>query len=153
MSESKRYYEDIKIGEEFISPGRTITEADVVAFSGVSGDFNVLHTDEEYMKSTPFKNRIAHGLLGLAVQSGLTSRAIVPAVSTFAFLGIKEWNFKLPIFFGDTIKLRITPIEKRETKKPDRGIVVWRREVVNQKGEIVQEGITLTMVRRRTADI
>ncbi len=149
MAVNRRFFEDLTVGETFESPGRTVTEADVMTFAGLSGDYNVLHTDEEYMKGTPFGTRIAHGLLGLAMQSGLGSRAITPAVSTAAFLGLKEWNFKKPIFFGDTIKVRITVEDKRETSKPGRGIVHWRREVMNQKGEVVQEGLTLTLVNCR----
>lgn len=149
MAVVRRYYEDLKVGETFESPGRTVTEADVMTFAGLSGDYNVLHTDEEFMKGTPFGTRIAHGLLGLAMQSGLGSRAIAPPVATAAFLGLKEWNFRKPIFFGDTIKVRIAVEEMRETSKPGRGIVHWRREVVNQKGEVVQEGLTVTLVNCR----
>jgi len=150
MAENKRYFEDLQVGDEFVSPGRTVTEADVMMFAGLSGDYNVLHTDEEYMKTTIFKTRIAHGLLGLAIQSGLGSRAIVPPVYTMAFLGIKEWNFKKPIYIGDTIKVKLTVQEKRESSKPGRGIVFWKREVINQHGEVVQDGVTVTMVHRRT---
>jgi acyl dehydratase len=149
MTMQRRYFEDLSVGDKFESPGRTVTEADVVTFAGLSGDYNVLHTDEEYMKTTQFGRRIAHGLLGLAIQSGLGSRAITPAVATVAFLGIKEWNFLGPIFFGDTIRVRITVDEMRKTSKPGRGVVNWRRQVVNQRGEVVQEGITATLVNTR----
>ena len=77
MSEPNRqYFEDIQVGDEYLSRGRTVTEADVVAFAGLSGDYNVLHTDAEYMKSSIFGERIAHGLLGLSISSGLGSRAV-----------------------------------------------------------------------------
>jgi len=147
-----RYFEDLVIGETVISPGRTITEADVVAFSGLSGDFSPLHTDEEAMKNSIYKTRIAHGQLALAIQGGLGQRALQQPVHTIALLGIKEWNFRKPIFFLDTIRVRITIDEKKETSRPDRGIVYWRREILNQRDEVVQEGFTVTMVKRRPQD-
>lgn len=140
----KIFYDDIEVGEQFISGGRTITETDIVNFAGLSGDFNPLHIDEEYMKKTLFGKRIAHGLLILSIQSGL----VRPDISVIAFLGISEWNFRKPVFIGDTIHVRLKVIEKRETSKIDRGIIVWKREIYNQKKEIVQEGKTLVMINR-----
>ncbi len=142
------YYEDVEVGDEWVSRGRTITEADIVNFAGLSGDYNPLHMDEEFAKRTIFGKRIAHGLLGLAVMSGLSS--FYPLMKTVAFLGIKEWNFKAPIFIGDTIYVKTKVLEKRITSKGDRGIIVWEKKVVNQKGEVVQEGKTVTMVELRS---
>jgi acyl dehydratase len=146
--DDRQYFEDIGVGDEYVSPGRTVTEADIVAFAGLSGDYNVLHTDAEFMKSSIFGERIAHGLLGLAIQSGLGTRAMPRPFATMAFLGLR-WRFKAPIKIGDTIKVRIRIVDKRETTKPDRGIVVLERAVLNQRGEIVQEGETDVMVERR----
>jgi acyl dehydratase len=149
MSEPNRqYFEDIQLGDEYVSPGRTITEADIVAFAGLSGDYNVLHTDAEYMKTSIFGERIAHGLLGLSISSGLGSRAIVRPFATIAFLGLR-WRFKGPIKIGDTIKVRMRVSDKKETSKPDRGIVTLQRSVLNQRGEVVQEGDTELMIERR----
>jgi len=149
MSEPNRqYFEDIQLGDEYVSPGRTITEADIVAFAGLSGDYNVLHTDAEYMKTSIFGERIAHGLLGLSISSGLVSRAIVRPFATIAFLGLR-WRFKGPIKIGDTIKVRMRVSDKKETSKPDRGIVTLQRSVLNQRGEVVQEGDTELMIERR----
>jgi acyl dehydratase len=148
MSEpSRQYFEDIHVGDEYLSPGRTITEADIVAFAGLSGDYNVLHTDAEFMKSSIFGERIAHGLLGLAIQAGLFTRA-TQAFATLAFVGMR-WKFKGPIKIGDTIKVRMKVTEKKETSKPDRGIVTVQRQVLNQRGELVQEGDTELMIERR----
>jgi acyl dehydratase len=144
----RQYFEDIQVGEEYLSPGRTVTEADIVAFAGLSGDYNVLHTDAEYMKTSIFGERIAHGLLGLAIQSGLGARAMSRPFATMAFLGLR-WRFKGPIKIGDTIKVRLRITDKRETSKPDRGIVTVQRTVLNQRGEVVQEGETEIMVERR----
>ena len=145
--DARRYFEEIEVGEEYVSPGRTVTEADIVIFAGLSGDYNVLHTDAEFMKSSIFGERIAHGLLGLAIQSGLLTRGMRP-YATLAFLGLR-WKFKGPIKIGDTIKVRAKVISKKETSKSDRGIVTLERQVINQKGEVVQEGETDLMVARR----
>ena len=149
MSEPNRqYFEDIQVGDEYVSPGRTVTEADIVAFAGLSGDYNVLHTDAEYMKTSIFGERIAHGLLGLSIASGLGSRAVPRSFATIAFLGLR-WRFKGPIKIGDTIKVRMRVSDKKETSKPDRGIVTIQRSVLNQRGEVVQEGDTELMIERR----
>jgi acyl dehydratase len=144
----RQYFEDIQVGDEYLSPGRTVTETDIVAFAGLSGDYNVLHTDAEFMKTSIFGERIAHGLLGLSMASGLGTRAIARPFATLAFLGLR-WRFKGPIKIGDTIKVRLKVIAKRETSKPDRGIVTIQRHVLNQRGELVQEGDTELMIERR----
>ncbi len=145
------YFEDATVGETHVTPARTITETDVMLFAGLSGDYNPLHTDAEFGKNTVFKERIAHGLLGLAVTTGLKARLGLFDGTVVAFLGL-TWDFKKPIFFGDTIHARFTIVEKRETKHPDRGIIVQAVQVLNQRGEVVQEGRHTTMVRRRPAD-
>jgi len=143
----RRYFDEIEVGEEYVSPGRTVTEADIVIFAGLSGDYNVLHTDAEFMKKSIFGERIAHGLLGLAIQSGLLGRGMRP-YATLALLGLR-WKFKGPIKIGDTITVRAKVIEKRETSKKDRGIITLQRQVLNQRGEVVQDGETDVMVERR----
>ena len=148
MTDQRRYYEDSEVGEEYESPGRTITETDIVLFAGLSGDYNVLHTDAEFMRSSIYGERIAHGLLGLAIQSGLGTRAMARPFATIAFLGLR-WRFKGPIKIGDTIKVRLKVTSKKETSKPDRGIVTVQRAVLNQRGEVVQEGDTELMIERR----
>ena len=149
MSDHRRYFDEIELGEEYESPGRTVTEADIVMFAGLSGDYNVLHTDAELMKTSIFGERIAHGLLVLAIQSGLFSRSTKP-YATQAFVGLR-WKFKAPIKIGDTIRLRARVLAKRETDKPDRGVVTLARTVVNQRGEVVQEGETDVLVERKSA--
>jgi acyl dehydratase len=144
---SRRFFEDIEVGEEYESPGRTVTEADIVIFAGLSGDYNVLHTDAEFMKSSIFGERIAHGLLGLAIQAGLFTRAAQP-YATLAFLGLR-WKFRGPIKIGDTIRVHGKVSAKKETDKRDRGVVTVERRVLNQRGEVVQEGETDLLVERR----
>jgi acyl dehydratase len=143
-----RYFEEFDVGEEIISPGRTVTEADVVSFAGLSGDFNPLHTDEEYAKETMFGKRIAHGLLGLAITSGLRARTGIFDGTGLAFLGL-SLSFKGAIFIGDTVKVKMKVKEKKETKNDDRGIIVMDVHLVNQKGDVVQESEHSIMVARK----
>jgi len=143
----RRWFEEIEIGEESVSPGRTVTEADIVLFAGLSGDYNILHTDAEFMKASIFGERIAHGLLGLAIQSGLFSRAGIP-YATLGF-GTLRWKFKGPIKIGDTIHVHAKVAAKKETDKPDRGVITVERQVLNQRNEVVQEGETELVVERR----
>jgi 3-hydroxybutyryl-CoA dehydratase len=138
-------FDALKVGDEWESPRRTITEADVAHFAGISGDFNPIHVDHDFAKSTPFGRPIAHGLLGLSIASGLGSHA--PRVDTLAFLAILEWHFLEPIFFGDTVHLvsQVEALEERSRGR--RGVVTWRRRLVNQHGKVVQEGRTQTLVK------
>jgi acyl dehydratase len=142
------YYEDFEIGREYATSSRTVTEADIVAFAGLSGDFNRLHVDEEYAKQTVFGARIAHGLLGLSIASGLMTQTRMMEGTVVAFLGL-TWNFKGAVKIGDTITVRLRVADKRETSKPDRGIVRLAVSVINQRGEVVQEGENTLMVKRR----
>lgn len=144
------WWEDFEEGQEHLSPGRTITEADLVAFSGLTGDFSQVHTDEEFCKKTEFGTRIAHGLLGLSIAQGLAWRTNYTQGTGVASLGWDKWKFKRPIFIGDTVRVRWHLISKRASDtKPGMGIITERVMLVNQHGEIVQEGEHITMIRRR----
>lgn len=144
------YWDEFEIGQKFKTVGRTITEADIVAFAGVSGDYNVLHMDEEYCKTTMFGSRIAHGLLGLSIYTGLFHATGITEGTVMAFLGV-NWSFKKPIKIGDTISCEQEVVFKRETKKIDRGIVTFKARVINQRGEVVQEGERTVMVAKKPA--
>ncbi len=145
------YFEDFEVGQRFTTPGRTVTEADIVNFAGVSGDFNPIHMDAEHAKGTPFGERIAHGLLVLAMLTGLRQRMGVMDGTLIAWVEIRNYRFLKPVFIGDTIRGETEVVEKRETSRPDRGILVQRVRVLNQRGEVVQEGEFVTLVRRKTA--
>jgi len=119
-----------------------------VIFAGLSGDYNVLHTDAEHMKSSLFGERIAHGLLVLSIQQGLLERGIPPRAQE-AFVGLK-WKFKGPVKIGDTLHVRARIASKRDSDKPEWGCVTVEREVVNQLGEVVQSGETEHLVGRRS---
>jgi acyl dehydratase len=142
------YWEDFAEGDKFVTRARTVTETDIVMFAAMTGDYNPLHTDAEYAKSSIFGERIAHGLLGLAIGFGLAAGLGIAGGTAIAVLGL-NWNFTGPIRIGDTIHVEQTVLEKRETKKPDRGIVVWNIDIVNQSGEMVQKGQSTLIVRRR----
>ena len=144
------YFEDIRVGEEYSSPGRTVTEADIVIFAGLSGDYNVLHTDAEHMKASLFGERIAHGLLGLSALSGLMMEMDILKGTVEAFLGL-TWRFTGPIRFGDEVRGEIAVQAKRLSRK-GQGIVTFDLKLKNQKDETVQEGEFTLMVRRRGAE-
>jgi len=141
------YFEDVKVGDEYTSPGRTVTEADIVIFAGLSGDYNVLHTDAEHMKASLFGERIAHGLLGLSIQQGLLDR-VVPGQTVGPLASVK-WKFKGPIKIGDTIHVLARVAAKRDGEQPASGVVTVEGRVINQRGEVVQEGETDHVVARR----
>ena len=145
---SRTFYEDYAVGDAFITPGRTVTEADVAMSAALSGDYNRLHTDAEYAAQGPFGERIAHGLLGLAIVLGLAYRTEIDPDGAVAFLGL-SWKFSGPIKLGDTIHAIIKVASMRPTHTPDRGIIVQATQLLNQRGEIVQAGELTMMLKRR----
>jgi len=145
-----RYFEEFEVGDSMVSPGRTVTEADIVGFCGLSGDFNELHSNVEYAKQTMFGKPIAHGLLGLAMASGLAGRLGFLEGTAQAFMGL-EWKFKGPIFAGDTIHVRATVVQTRAVQRLGGGIVVLSVSVLNQKDEVTQEGRWTVLMKSRPA--
>lgn len=144
-----KYFEELPLGEEWVSPGRTIAEADLVTFAGFSGDYHPLHTDEEFAKQTQFGRRILHGAAVFGIATGLESRVGLKEGTALAFLGM-TWDMKAPVFTGDTIHVRERVAEKRASRsKPDRGFVAFDVEVVNQHGEVVQSGQWKLLVLRK----
>lgn len=146
------FFEDLEIGMSAESPSRTMTEGDIVTFAGLSGDYNVIHTDAELSKDTPFGGRIAHGLLGLSIASGLVTRN--PSGNQHkivAFLGL-SWDFKRPVMIGDTIRVIQTVKDKRTTRKPGMGIIIYDLQVKNQRDKICQEGEWKVMYAMRETE-
>ncbi len=143
------YWEEWEIGAEFESSGRTVTETDIVMFAGLSGDYNSLHIDEEFCKQTQFGGRIAHGPLVYAIAAGLLYQLHLYDDTLIAFLGFDSLKFTNPVRPGDTIHARIKVLEKRETSRPDRGVMKRQLQVLNQRGEVVQEGIQAFLLKRR----
>ena len=144
--------EDFKVGEKVVSPGRTVTETDVVMFAGISGDWNELHTNAEYMKNSLFGQRIAHGMLTLSIASGLSLRARQrQPVEVLAFLGMDNVRFKAPVLIGDTIRVELEVLEARPSKsRPETGILRFKNTVRNQRDEAIATWETASMVPRRT---
>jgi len=145
------FWEEWEIGAEFESPARTVTEADIVAFAGLSGDYNPLHINEEYCKTTQFGSRIAHGPLVYAIAAGLLFQLHLYDDTLIAFLGFDSLKFTNPVKPGDTIRARIKVLEKRESSRPDRGVMKRQLQVLNQRGEVVQEGVQAFLLKRRAA--
>lgn len=143
------YFEDMTVGERWVSPRRTITEADVSAFAGLSGDFNPLHVDSVFAEAGGFGRRVAHGALVLSVATGLRQQMPIFRGSMRALLELRSWRFMRPVFFGDTVAVVTTVESARETSKAAQGIVVQRVDVVNQDGETVQSGEMVSLVARR----
>jgi acyl dehydratase len=144
-----KYYEDFEIGETYVSQGRTITEADDATFAGLSGDFNPLHTNAEFAKTTPFGQRIAHGTLTVAVSTGMSNWSGLFAGTTIALLE-QNIKYKGAVMFGDTVHLRMTVTEKKETSKPDRGIVTVAAQMFNQDDKLVVDMIWVHLMMRRS---
>jgi len=145
---SAMFYEDFEVGAEFTTTGRTIAESDILQFAALTGDWNQLHTDEEYAKRTPYGRRIAHGLLGLALMEGMKYRLGHVDGTAIASLG---WNvrFAKPLYIGDTVRVHVRITAMRETSKVDRGIVTEEVQLLNQHDEVVSDAEHLLMMRRR----
>lgn len=135
-----RYFEEFKVDEEFVTMGKTVTEADIVLFAGVSGDHDPLHTDREFCKKSIYGEIVAHNMLGLVIQAMLShDLGISEGTTMLAFLGM-TWKFNKPIKVGDTLHVRQVVASKRKTSKMDRGVVTIDAQLINQHGEVVQEG-------------
>ena len=141
------HFEEFEIGRVLITAARTITESDIVQFAALTGDWNQIHTNEEYCKNTPFKHRIAHGLMGMAYIEGMKYRLGHFEGTAIASLG---WTieFPRPIYIGDTIRVTVNIASKRETKKADRAILVEEVAIVNQRDAVVPQGTHTVMMKR-----
>jgi acyl dehydratase len=145
------YWEEWEVGKSFETAARTVTETDVVNFAGISGDYNPLHINEEYCKKTQFGTRIAHGPLVYAIAAGLLFQLHLYDDTLIAFLGFESLKFTKPVKIGDTIHAKVTVTEVTETSKPDRGVMKRQLQVINQYGEIVQDGIQAFLMKRKPA--
>jgi acyl dehydratase len=150
MDTGPLHYEDLDVGQRWLTAARTVTEADIVAFAGLSGDFNTIHVDAEHPATTRFGERIAHGALVLAIATGLRQQQGVFRGTLKAWLGMREWRFQAPVRIGDTIHVVTDIKELRETKDPASGLVVQTVEVYNQRDEVVVSGEFVTLMARRT---
>ncbi len=145
------YFEDFQLGQQIVSVGRTVTESDIVSFAGLSGDYNAIHTDAEFSKSTPFGQRVAHGLLGLAIASGLAMQTGVLEGTTIAFREINEWKFVRPIMIGDTIHVEMEVKELKGLPRVGGGSVSINLDVKNQRQETTMKGAWVVLVMSKSA--
>jgi len=119
-------------------------------FAALSGDYNELHTSEEFGQTTPFGKRIVHGLLGLSISHGLIFRLSILEGTAIAFLNVESWQFKAPIFFGDTIRVKVKVEDKKaSSSKLDRGVIKLFIQIIKQDGTVCQEGIKTLMMKRK----
>jgi len=143
-----KYWEDFQKGERFDTQGLTLTETHLVNWASLTGDWFELHTNEEYAKKTSFGGRIAHGPLVFALALGLVTRREYVGDAVMAFLGIDKLRAVAPVRIGDTIHTEVEFFDKRETQKPDRGIMVLRNRAKNQRNEVVMEFDLTAMFNR-----
>ena len=144
-----KYFEDFEIGEELVTPARTITSTDIVNFACISGDFNEVHVNHEYCKTTPFGQPVAHGPLVYAIMGGLQYASGINDGTLIALLGIDKWRLLNPVMHGDTIRMYSKVIEKNESSKPDRGVIVFERKCIKQDGTVAQEMTATILYKRR----
>jgi 3-hydroxybutyryl-CoA dehydratase len=140
-----RYFEEFEIGDVVETAARTVTETDIVLFAGLSGDYNQIHTDVEFTKGTRYGERVAHGLLGLSIASGLAAQLGLIEGTVEAFTGL-EWKFRGPILIGDTIRVRLEVKQKKEMPRLGGGFVVLDVAVLNQRDETVQKGTWTALI-------
>jgi len=140
-------FDQFNVGDVYTTASRTVTEADVVNFAGLSGDFNPLHTNEEFAKTTPFGTRVAHGMLSAAIATGLANQLGIFEGTTLALMQMTT-RFTGAVRFGDTIYLELTVAEMKESSKPGRGVITFDSKVKNQRGESVLEGQWVLMMVR-----
>jgi len=133
------YFEEIEIDKPMVTRGRTVTEADIVQFAGLTGDYNPMHTNAEYMKTHLMGQRVAHGMLTLSYAIGQLYQLGFMERTVLAFRGL-EMKFSLPVFIGDTIHVRLTVKEKKEMKRLGGGNVIAEIKILNQDGKTVQSG-------------
>jgi acyl dehydratase len=134
------YFEEFEVGQQIVTQGRTITEADIVGFAGLSGDYNQIHTDVRFAQGTPFGRRIAHGLLVLSIVSGLAVQTGFMEGTIIAFREISQWKFTRPVFIGDTVHAVLELTGTRPLRRLGGGAIEISLKVINQDGETVMSG-------------
>ena len=144
-----KYFEEFETGMTFVSPGRTVTESDIVNFAGLSGDYTQIHTNIEFSKTTPVGQRVAHGLLGLSIASGLATRTGVLEGTVIAFREIREWKFIKTVFIGDTVRVSMHVLETKELRRMGGGLVNIELRLLNQNDETVMKGIWKVLMASR----
>jgi acyl dehydratase len=143
-----QYLDDFRVGDEYTTSSRTVTETDVVNFAGLSGDYNPLHVDEEFAQNTMFKSRIAHGALVYSIATGLSNQLGIFEGTTIAMIGSTQ-NYVGAVKFGDTVRLVLNTTNKKDTSKPGRGVLTMDYSIINQRDEAVIKGVWNIMMQKR----
>jgi acyl dehydratase len=143
------YFEEFQVGQQVITAGRTVSEADIVAFAGLSGDFNQMHVDAAYSQASFFGQRVAHGLLVLSIVSGLMVQTGVLEGTVIAFREIENWKFSKPVFIGDTVHALLEVTETRAMRRLGGGSVTIDVSVKNQHDDTVMKGALVVLVAER----
>jgi len=145
------YFEDFEVGQSFESGGRTITETDLTFFSMLSGDWNPIHADAEFAKTTRYGQRVVHGTLGIAIATGMLHEMGIFHESAVAMMSLNQWKFVAPILVGDTLHLRLEITELDPGKSERVGRLGRRFVMLNQRDEIVQDGLSDLLIKKRGA--
>lgn len=146
------YFEDFEIGAEMVTRGRTITESDLVQFAGLTGDYNPMHTDAEYARTSFMGQRVAHGMLTLSYAIGQAYQLGILERTVLGFRGL-EMKFSVPVYIGDTIHAELTVLDKKEARRLGGGTIDLGIKIINQEGKTVQKGtLTLLMASRPPED-
>jgi len=144
------YFEEFEVGAEMVTRGRTITESDLVQFAGLTGDYNPMHTDAEYARTSFMGQRVAHGMLTLSYAIGQAYQLGILERTVLGFRGL-EMKFSVPVYIGDTIHAELTVVDKKEARRLGGGTVDLGIKIINQEGKTVQKGtLTLLMASRPT---
>jgi acyl dehydratase len=143
------YFEEFEVGQEYQTGARTITEADIVNFAGLSGDFNFIHINAEASKDTPFGQRVAHGMLVASIATGLAVQQGFIDGTTLAFREL-SWKFTKPVFIGDTVHVQVKIIETKAMARLGGGIVGFEARVVNQQDDVVHKGEWRMLIKSRS---
>jgi acyl dehydratase len=146
------FFEEFEEGVELVTPARTVTETDIQLFAGLTGDYNQIHTDAEFCKDTLFGQRVAHGLMGLSIASGLGAR-LGFIEGTAVALREMTWKFTGPIFAGDTIHLKVKAAHKKAMSRLGMGMITFDASLVNQKDEVVQKGQWKVLIQSQEAKV
>jgi len=145
------YYEEYDVGQVLDSPARTITEADIVGFCALSGDWNAIHSDAEFARKGVFGQRVAHGMLVMSIGVALVMRGGYLEGTAMAFRDISDWKFSRPVFIGDTVHVHATVTELRSMPRLGGGLVTMKAEILNQRDEVVQRGSWGVLVKSHEA--
>ncbi len=146
LSRRGMWFEEFEVGQQIVTSARTITEGDIVSFAGLSGDYNQIHTDSEFAAKTPYGKRLAHGLLGLAIVSGLAMRTGVLEGTVIAFREINNWKFIKPVFIGDTIHVELNVLETKAIPRLNGGSIVLEISAINQHNDVTMKGTWTALV-------